>query len=252
MTPAPRQTWQPDVRHIGRPVYLFDELESTQSVAQTLPPGSAVISDHQTLGRGQYGRSWASRPGSSLLVSVVLDPPVEFRRAVVLTAWAAVAVGEAVRQLTGISPRIKWPNDLLVAGKKVCGILTEQGRTVVCGIGLNVNQTAEEFAAAGLPEATSLSAISPSSLVVRDVAGVVIHALDEKYDRLLRGEVAELEAEWVARSGLFGRNASAELADGSVVTGRVRAMGFDGVELDTGNGSFRTLVPEHIRQLRPV
>ena len=115
MTPAPRETWQPETRHIGRPVYWFDELDSTNAFAQALPAGAAVIADHQTAGRGQYGRTWTSRPGTSLLLSLVLDPPTELRRAVVLTAWAAVAVGESIRQITGQQARIKWPNDVLVA-----------------------------------------------------------------------------------------------------------------------------------------
>ena len=85
MTPAPRETWQPETRHIGRPVYWFDELDSTNAFARALPAGAAVIADHQTAGRGQYGRTWTSRPGTSLLLSVVLDPPAELRRAVVLT-----------------------------------------------------------------------------------------------------------------------------------------------------------------------
>src|SRR5439155_21260352 len=100
--------------------------------------GLVLVADDQLAGRGQYGRVWQSRPGSSLLMSVVLRPPPELRRPVVLTAWAAVAVADAIRALTGAQSRIKWPNDLLIRGKQVCGILIEQtgtgrGVTAVAG-----------------------------------------------------------------------------------------------------------------------
>ncbi|HEY2783714.1 MAG TPA: biotin--[acetyl-CoA-carboxylase] ligase [Fimbriiglobus sp.] len=251
MNPTPRETWRPDTRHIGRPVYWFDELDSTNAYAQTLSAGAAVIADHQTAGRGQYGRTWTSRPGASLLISFVLDPPAEWRRAVVLTAWAAVAVGETIRRLTNQQARIKWPNDLLVRGKKICGILIEQGRSLVCGIGLNVNQSAEEFAAAGLPEATSLAIVGETAFDLRAVATAAIHSLDEGYDRLVSGEIPLLESEWKWRTGLLGRSVVAELADGTTTAGRLRDMSFDGIELDAGDGAVRALIPEHVRQLRP-
>jgi BirA family biotin operon repressor/biotin-[acetyl-CoA-carboxylase] ligase len=248
---TPREVWRPETRHVGRPVYFFDELPSTNDYARDLPAGAVVVADFQSAGRGQYGRTWTARPRTSLLLSVVVDPPAELRRAVILTAWAAVAVGESVRKLTGICPRIKWPNDLYLNGKKVCGILTEQGRTVVCGIGLNVNQSAADFAAGGLLEATSLAAEMNAPFDVSDVTASVVQSLDTVYDRMVLGERAELETEWAARTGLLGRSVVAESADGSSVEGVVRHLGFDGVLLDS-DGAVRALVPEHVRQLRPV
>ena len=113
-----------------RRVVVFDSVDSTNSVAAALADpaddGLVVIAGHQTAGRGRFGRVWQSRPGVSLLTSVVLFPPAELRRPAVLTAWAAVAVGEAVFALTGVQAKVKWPNDLLIRGKKVCGILIEQ------------------------------------------------------------------------------------------------------------------------------
>jgi BirA family biotin operon repressor/biotin-[acetyl-CoA-carboxylase] ligase len=248
---TPREVWRPETRHVGRPVYFFDELPSTNDYARDLPAGAVVVADFQTAGRGQYGRTWTARPGSSLLLSVVVDPPTELRRAVVLTAWVAVAVSESVRRLAGIPPRIKWPNDLYLNGKKVCGILTEQGRTVVCGIGLNVNQSAADFAIADLPGATSLAVEANVTFTVRDVTATVVQSLGDVYDRLLSGERAGLEAEWAAWTGLLGRSVVAESTDGSRVEGVVRHLGFDGVLLDS-DGAVRALLPEHVRQLRPA
>src|SRR5262249_32746814 len=163
--------------------------DSTNTRAATLAAsdecgdGDVLIADQQSAGRGQYGRVWQSRVGSSLLMSVVLRPLVELRRPVILTAWAAVSVAEAVLALTGAQARTRWPNDLLVRGKKVCGILIEQsgsnagGITTVVGIGLNLTQTTDEFADANLPDATSLGIVSGASIDARTAAGVVIRKL---------------------------------------------------------------------------
>jgi BirA family biotin operon repressor/biotin-[acetyl-CoA-carboxylase] ligase len=185
-------------------------------------------------------------------MSVLLAPPVELRRPVVLTAWAAVGVGEAIRTLTGVQAKLKWPNDLLVRGKKVCGILIEQGAGTVAGIGLNLNQSADDFAAAGLPDATSLGLSVGARIDPRTAAVVAIRRLDEEYDRLLAGERVPLESDWKWRLGLLGRQVIAELADGSVLGGRLRDLSFDGVEIERDEYAVEVVRPEFVRQLRPA
>jgi len=254
-SPQPRETWNLDTSHIGRRVLFFDQLDSTNTTAAELASadddGLVVIADFQTAGRGQYGRVWQSRPGNSLLMSVALRPPLELRRPVILTAFAAVAIGEAILALTGVQAKIKWPNDLLIRGKKVCGILIENTTSLVIGIGLNLNQTAEEFEEAGLPDATSLGMVSGKALDSAAVVRVVVQKLDLEYGRLLAGERVAVEADWKWRIGLLGRQVTAELTDGTVISGRLHEMSFDGLELDTGDG-WRLLVPETVRQLKPI
>jgi BirA family biotin operon repressor/biotin-[acetyl-CoA-carboxylase] ligase len=248
---APRVHDNPDARHVGRRVVAFDSVPSTNDVAAGEPDGTAVIAGFQTAGRGQYGRVWQSRPGASLLVSVVVHPPPELRRPVVLTAWAAVAVGDAILELTGVQARVKWPNDLLVRGKKVCGILIEQasGPTprTVAGIGLNLNQTAAEFLEAGLPAATSLAEVAGKSRDPDVAARTVLHHLDAEYARLIAGETVALEADWKWRIGLLGRPVVVELADGSHVSGRLKELSFDGLDVE-GHAPIR---PEFVRHLSP-
>ncbi len=250
----PRDTWNLETAHIGQRVLFFDQLDSTNSTAAELAPsaedGLVVIADFQTAGRGQYGRVWQSRPGGSLLMSVALRPPTALCRPVILTAFAAVAIGEAILALTGTQARIKWPNDLLIRGKKVCGILIENTTATVIGIGLNLNQTAEEFADAGLPDATSLRRVLGGGIDTSNAAKVVIRKLDAEYGRLMAGERVAVEADWKWRIGLLGRQVTAELTDGTQVSGRLHEMSFDGLELDTGEGGWRVLVPEMVRQLR--
>jgi BirA family biotin operon repressor/biotin-[acetyl-CoA-carboxylase] ligase len=234
---TPRVLENPEAQHVGRRLLLLDEVPSTNDVAAGEPDGTAVIAKFQTAGRGQYGRVWQCRPGASLLLSVVVYPPPNLHRPVVLTAWAAVAIGDAILELTGVQARVKWPNDLLVRGKKVCGILIEQAggnplRTVV-GVGLNLNQSAAEFADAELPAATSLAEITG------------LRKLDEEYARLIAGETVALEADWKWRVGLLGRTVVVEFADGSYVSGRLLEMGFDGLVVE----GLDTIRPEFVRHL---
>lgn len=249
----PCETWHLDCAHIGRRILVFDQLESTNTtaleLAATEPAGFVVVADHQTAGRGQYGRVWQAPPGSSLLMSVALRPPPEMCRAVILTALAGVAVGDAIFTLTGVQARIKWPNDLLLQGKKVCGILIEQhGEVAIIGIGLNLAQTAGVFAAGGLPAATSLG----MDIHPRRAAEAVLRCLDREYGRLLIGERVAVEADWKWRVGLLGRPVAVELIVGTGIMGRLREMSFDGLELETATGAVQQVVPEQVRQLRPV
>jgi BirA family biotin operon repressor/biotin-[acetyl-CoA-carboxylase] ligase len=191
-------------------------------------------------------------PRSSVLLSVLLFPPGEVCRPVVLTSWAAVAVCELVRRVTGIQPRIKWPNDVLVRDKKVCGILIEQSQqgavlATVAGIGLNVAQTEEELAAAGLPLATSLRALGASQRDTYLVARELLAQLDEEYDRLCQGEWGTLEVRWKACLGLLGKDVMAEQA-GGVRRGRLLEVTFAAIVLDQGGGPL-VLAPETIQHL---
>src|SRR5207248_2260186 len=154
---------------------------------------------------------------------------------------------------TGIQAKVKWPNDLLLCGKKVCGILIEQhAATAVLGVGLNLTQTADEFAEAGLPDATSLALASGAPFDQRTAAEVVLRRLDAEYGRLLAGERVAVEADWKWRVGLLGRPVEVELADGTTARGRLREMGFAGLELDTPDGPARVIAPEVVRHLRAL
>src|SRR5438046_7649419 len=138
----PIERWQLDTCRLGRQVLIFDEVDSTNSRAAALAAdpandGLVILAWAQSAGRGQHGRSWQCPAGDGVLLSVLLFPPPPLRRPALLTAWAAVSVCETVREAAGLQARIKWPNDVLVQGRKVCGILIEQGRGTVAGIGLN-------------------------------------------------------------------------------------------------------------------
>ena len=141
---------------LGRRLHFFDSIDSTNASAAELAragaaEGTVVIADTQTGGKGRLGRRWVSPPGVNLYLSVILRPRKPVSSAPQLSLLAAVAVAETIVQQTQLVPSIKWPNDVLVSGKKVCGILTElqakgqQLRAVITGIGVNINAPLASF-----------------------------------------------------------------------------------------------------------
>src|SRR2546423_822609 len=141
---------------IGNEIVVLDETESTNDVAwqaaeRGVPEGFVVFAERQTKGRGQYGRSWQSAPYLGLWLSVLLRPAMTLRESPKLTVLLAEAVAATIADETGCAPAIKWPNDIYISGRKVAGVLVE-GRTTsdgsyvaVAGIGINVNQTSDDF-----------------------------------------------------------------------------------------------------------
>lgn len=248
----PRDEWHLDTRHVGRRVLRFDQLASTNDYAASLADdlsndGIVILADTQSAGRGQHGRSWHCPPGHGVLLSALVFPPPPLRRPVVLAAWATVAVCETVQRLTGLDPRIKWPNDVFVRERKVCGILVEQGRGTVMGIGLNVNQPATAFAAAGLPEAASLASLTGKHFEVAAIARLLIEDLDRTYAELLTGATDAVEARWRARIGLMDQIVAVE-TPALTHKGQLQALSFDALVL---TGGVR-LSPESVRHLRAV
>ncbi|MBD3617571.1 MAG: biotin--[acetyl-CoA-carboxylase] ligase [Gracilimonas sp.] len=149
---------------LGRSVYFFEELPSTNSYAKRIEcdsslHGALFLTDYQTGGRGQYDRTWNTNPGENLTFSLVFEPK-KAERFTLLTLACALAVTEVINKYSGLRAMIKWPNDVLHNKKKLCGILTETQFTgnklerIVVGIGLNVNQV--EFPGELREVATSL------------------------------------------------------------------------------------------------
>jgi BirA family biotin operon repressor/biotin-[acetyl-CoA-carboxylase] ligase len=249
----PAQEWQLDTRRLGRRVLFYECVDSTSTRAGDLAgdpanDGAVVLAAEQDSGRGQYGRSWQCPRGAGVLMSVLLFPPPPLNRAPILTAWAAVSVCELLQKRCGLDARIKWPNDILVNGQKICGILIEQSQGTVAGIGLNVNQPASLFAEANLPLATSLAILTGQSHDAGEVARQLIVVLDEQYDRLFQGDLASLENLWRGRLGLLGKQVKAERAR-DAVRGRLCEVSFGGVALETPEGQRLDLSPEVVRHL---
>ena len=179
--------------HLGHPLLCFESIDSTNTECKRqamtgAPDGLVAIAEEQTGGKGRKGRTFQS-PKGGLYLSLLLRPdlpPVELTD---ITAWVAVAVCDGIEAACGVRPRIKWTNDLVLNGKKLCGILTEIGLEgeshaldyLVPGIGINVAQTPEDFGPELAATATSLSCELGRPVRRADIAVAVIRALDRMY-----------------------------------------------------------------------
>lgn len=143
-------------KFVGSNIHYEETLDSTQKVAYRLayegaPEGTIVIAEEQLAGRGRMQRKWHSPKYSGIWMSVILRPEIPPQKAPQLTLITAVAVVQAIQETTGLHPQIKWPNDILLSGKKITGILTElqaesdKINSIIIGIGINVNQREEDF-----------------------------------------------------------------------------------------------------------
>jgi BirA family biotin operon repressor/biotin-[acetyl-CoA-carboxylase] ligase len=177
----------------GQKVYRYETLTaSTQRLLREGDPeGAVAVAEEQTEGRGRLGRSWQAPTRTSVLVSVLLRPPVEPPRLPELSLVAGGAVAQAIADLTGLEPTIKFPNDVLVGGRKVAGILAEssEGR-VVLGIGVNVNQSREQLPVETQTEATSLSVETGTPIDRAALLAAILQRLERDYDRWVTGSSA--------------------------------------------------------------
>ena len=187
---SPGELSRPD-RRVGRELVCLDQVDSTNNevkrrAVDAVPDGLVVLAGEQTGGRGRRGRSFVSPAGKGLYLSALLRPDCPLEQVSALTAWTAVAVCDAVEELCGIRPGIKWPNDVILDGRKLCGILTELEleaetaalRYVVVGLGLNVSQTADDFGPEVAPVAVSLAQALGRAPRRAEAAGAVIAALN--------------------------------------------------------------------------
>jgi len=174
-------------------VYRYEELcTSTQRLLHDDDPeGAVAVAEEQTEGRGRLGRTWHAPARTSVLVSVLLRPEIEPSRLPELSLVAGGAVAEAIADVTGIDPAIKFPNDVLVGGRKVAGILAEssEGR-VVLGVGVNANQTADELPGDAQTQPTSLRVELGEPVDRAALLAAILLRLERAYDRWVTGTSA--------------------------------------------------------------
>jgi BirA family biotin operon repressor/biotin-[acetyl-CoA-carboxylase] ligase len=166
----------------GRPFTWVERCASTQRLLDGAPEGAVAATDEQTEGRGRLGRSWEAPAGTALLFSLVLVPPVPPAQLPELTGVAGEAVAEAITAETGLEAEVKHPNDVLIGGRKVAGVLAEAGEgRVTLGIGVNVSQTGEQLPARPQFPATSLALEGVEADRSRLLASILT-ALERRYD----------------------------------------------------------------------
>jgi BirA family transcriptional regulator, biotin operon repressor / biotin---[acetyl-CoA-carboxylase] ligase len=208
-------------RALGHTIHRPGEVASTQVEAARLAGegasgGTVVTATHQSAGRGRLGREWIDAPGESLLMSIVLRPRIPPNLAPQLSLVAAVAVVDALKS-AGVTATIRWPNDVMVGERKICGMLPEAVTTragtlehVILGIGLNVNQRG--FPAPIRTLATSMRIETGREHAVDRMLDVVLAALDGWYRRFVEEGLGALLPAWLGRAQGIGSRARA--ADG--------------------------------------
>jgi len=201
-----------DLNVIGNEIHYFKEINSTNLYAKQLAQesvceGTVVVADIQISGRGRKDRNWSS-PFGGLWLSIVLYPKLPPERGMLVTMTASVAVAQAINEITGLNPKIKWPNDILLNKKKVCGVLTEIEAEMdrinysIIGIGINVNNEIEEDLQ-GI-------AISLKSIVGVQISRVkllqsMLKHLDENYVKLVSKDYSSIRNFWFSYANIIGK-----------------------------------------------
>ncbi len=238
---------------IGRDIRVFEETSSTNDVMEKLArdnvrEGVVVFAESQTKGRGRLGRRWISPPHQGLWFSVLLRPKLRPQEMTQMTIGAATALRRAVEAETGLKPDIKWPNDLLLDGKKVAGILTEMSaeldrvRHIIIGIGVDVNLTAAAFPGDLRKIATSLKIEAGEAISRPELAAAILRELDVDYARIAGGKFSAVADEWEAGCTTIGKNVTVFLGTRKI-RGRAESLDDDGaLLLRTEHGHLERII----------
>lgn len=236
---------------VGEELFVYDEVGSTNDVLRellgegTVTDGTVVVSDSQTAGRGRLGRRWVSPAGSNLYLSALFCPEISPQESPVFTFLASCALVDVFSGY-GVDATIKWPNDILVGGRKISGVLTELGTSdgavdyLVIGIGVNLNLP-EEFIRREMADisqkTTSLSILLGEKVSRERFCAELINALDRFYGEFRRRGTQAVVDMWVERWGFLGKEISVDVS-GEIISGvveRVDANGFLYLRTDEGD-----------------
>ena len=244
-------------RWLAHEIVYYESIHSTNDEARRLalegaPAGTLVLAEEQTAGRGRLGRRWVAPRGQALLFSLIFYPPLAPRFAYQLTMLSSLACRRAVEVQTGVRLEIKWPNDLLLGGKKLAGILSEIGQLgdrffAVIGIGLNVNVGFGPW-----PElrerATSLREALGRSVSRLPLLQEILRQIEVGYDRLCAGHSPYNE--WAANLGTLGQQVRVTVADG-VLEGLAVGVESDGaLRLKLPDGTHKLILVGDVEALR--
>jgi BirA family biotin operon repressor/biotin-[acetyl-CoA-carboxylase] ligase len=248
----------------GRPVRVLPTTGSTNTDAlewaeDGAPEGALVIAEHQTAGRGRWARSWFSEPGAGLMFSLILRPRPDAGNDGLLTTALGVACAEALEATTGLSPSMKWPNDITLEGRKLAGILVEtrvEGgriRFAVAGIGINYHhfEPPEEIAArttsvADAMRRAGLGTVPPR----RNVLAALLRRFEDLYGELTEdgGDIVDRAS---ARSEILGKDVRVSFADGTSIEGSALRLTLSGGLEILSSGHRTVLDSGEVERIRP-
>ncbi|TYR79931.1 biotin--[acetyl-CoA-carboxylase] ligase [Priestia megaterium] len=203
-------------KKIGQHIHYEESVDSTQKIAHRMAQegaeeGTIIVAEEQTAGRGRLDRKWYSPKYTGVWMSIILRPNIPPQQAPQLTLLTAVAVVQAIQEVTGLSPDIKWPNDILLNGKKIVGILTEMQadfdriHSVIIGIGMNVNQQLEHFDKQIQQIATSLSIEKEEEINRAALMQAIFLKLEALYEEYLTNGFRLIKLLWEAHAVSIGK-----------------------------------------------
>lgn len=216
--------WRLKTKIIGREILSYRKVDSTNTIAyelaeKGLKEGAIIVADEQARGRGRQGRFWQSPPNTGIYMSCILRPQMTPNEIPKITLVAAVALARAVREFTGLAAMIKWPNDILIGGKKACGILTEMKAEqdsidfIILGIGINVNTQPKDLPKSGTSLKSELRHFGRTEGLSRiDLVKKIIEMIEEYYIILKKRGSCPIIEEWKSLSAMLGSRVKVTLA----------------------------------------
>ncbi|NSW89726.1 MAG: biotin--[acetyl-CoA-carboxylase] ligase [Firmicutes bacterium] len=248
-----------NTRILGREVYYLKSVDSTNNYAKQIASGgcqdgTVVVADMQTAGKGRLGKSWDSPDKKGIWMSIVLKPLIEPSKVQIITLAASVAVVSGIMHTVGVRGGIKWPNDIILEGKKVCGILTEMNSEqdkvnyVIVGIGVNVNQDVGDFQeglrgkAISLKSYREIAGMPDTQLKRRDIIKGILVEMEKVYNLIKKGETREIINKWREFSIVLGKEIRV-ISGNNEYTGRVEDITDDGkLVIKAADGAIHKLV----------
>jgi len=239
---SPDLLWEGEIRYglrtkiFGRKLCCYGSVGSTNDVAMRMADegaeeGTLVVSEVQTRGKGRFSRRWESAAGLGIWASVIVRPDISPVQVPIITLWAAASLSESLGESTGVDIRLKWPNDLMVGWRKICGILTEMSSEmdkvhyIIIGFGINVNHLPEDFPEGVRENATSLR-IETGRIHNRVMLlQRVLEGLERDYPMVTGKLWDEIAARWEALSCVIDRDVKIDTGSGEISG---RAIGVDG------------------------
>jgi BirA family transcriptional regulator, biotin operon repressor / biotin---[acetyl-CoA-carboxylase] ligase len=238
---------------VGRDIRVFEETSSTNDIVEKLArdgvrEGVAVFAEAQSKGRGRLGRKWLSPSHTGLWFSVLLRPDLPPQAATQLTVAAATSLVRAIRQVAGLSPEIKWPNDILLNGRKVAGVLTELSaeldhvKYIVLGMGVDVNLNSGDFPPELRKLATSIKIETGRSVRRAELAAAILHELDRDYALICTRRFSKLADEWESQCSTLGHRVSIRVG-ARLIQGQAESLDEDGaLLLRTEHGRLERII----------
>lgn len=233
---------------------MFPVIDSTNSLlkaeaqAGKAAEGAVIMAEHQTDGHGRLNRSWESPPGKGLLFSTLLFPKIADKKLTLIGLMASMAVLDSVQEVVGsdIPISLKWPNDLMIDGKKICGILSEGGSVgdkcfVVVGVGLNVNQKSEDFPVEIRDSAVSLYMLTGEPHAKNEILRHILISLERYYLRLQDQGSGWIAKTWIERAGTVGKQVTVS-HNGNKIAGVAVGIAPDGaLQIKDEHGEVMTI-----------